>query len=130
MDIFTVLHSAKSKGASDLHLVVSSPPLMRIDGSLQPADDMSPLTDEDINQAFHQLTSDKEREDFHHRLELDFSYTIPDVVQLRCNVAKKRGTISIVIRLLPLVIPTLDELELTVSCKEVILKHRGVGVTS
>lgn len=130
MDIFTVLHSAKSKGASDLHLVVSSPPLMRIDGSLQPADDMPPLTDEDINQAFHQLTSDKEREDFHHRLELDFSYTIPDVVQLRCNVAKQRGTISIVIRLLPLVIPTLDELELPGLCKELILKHRGLVVIS
>ena len=130
MDIFALLHSAKSKGASDLHLVVSSPPLMRIDGSLQPADSMEPLTAEDTTQAFHQLTSDKEREDFYRRLELDFGYTIPDVGRLRCNVAKQRGTISLAIRLVPLVIPTLDELGLPVVCKELVLKPRGLVVVS
>ena len=130
MDIFALLDSAKSKGASDLHLVVASPPLMRIDGSLQPADDMAPLTAEDINQALHQLTSDKEREDFHHRLELDFGYTIPDVSRLRCNAAKQRGTISLVIRLLSLVIPTLDELQLPALCQELILRPRGLVVIS
>jgi len=130
MDIFALLHSAKSKGASDLHLVVSSPPLMRIDGSLQPADSMEPLTAEDTTQAFHQLTSDKEREDFYRRLELDFGCTIPDVGRLRCNVAKQRGTISLAIRLVPLVIPTLDELGLPVICKELVFKPRGLVVVS
>ena len=130
MDIFPLLYLAKSKGASDLHLVVSSPPLLRINGSLKPAADMAPLTAENINQAFHQITSDKEREDFHRRLELDFSYTIPDIGRLRCNASKQRGTISLVIRLLTLVIPTLDELKLPEVCKELILRPRGLVVVS
>lgn len=130
MDIFALLHLAKEKDASDLHLVVASPPLMRINGSLQPADGMAPLTAEDINQAFHRLTSDQEREDFHRQLELDFGYTIPDVGRLRCNAAKQRGTISLVIRLLSLVIPTLDELQLPELCKELILRPRGLVIIS
>lgn len=130
MDIFPLLHLVKSNRASDLHLVASSPPLLRIDGLLEPAADMAPLTPDDINQAFHQITSEKEREDFHRRLELDFGYTIPDVGRLRCNAAKQRGTISLVIRLLPLVIPTLDELELPEVCKELVLKPRGLVVVT
>jgi len=130
MDIFPLLHLAISKGASDLHLVADSPPLLRINGMLGPAADMLPLTPDDINQAFTQITSDKERADFHRCLELDFGYTIPEVGRLRCNAAKQRGTISLVIRLLPLVIPTLDELELPEVCKELVLKHRGLVVVS
>ncbi len=130
MDIFPLLHLAISKGASDLHLVAASPPLLRIDGILSPLKDMSPLTPDDTNQAFNQITSDKERADFHRCLELDFGYTIPGVGGLRCNAAKQRGTISLVIRLLPLVIPTLAELELPDMCKELILKRRGLVVVS
>jgi len=130
MDIFPLLHLAISKGASDLHLVADSPPLLRINGVLGPVNDMPPLTPDNINQAFNQLTSDKERADFQRCLELDFGYTIPRVGRLRCNAAKQRGTISLVIRLLPLVIPTLDELELPEICKELVLKPRGLVVVS
>jgi len=130
MDIFSLLNLAMSKGASDLHLVASSPPLLRINGLLQPVADMLPLTPEDINQAFNQITSDEERANFQRRLELDFGYTLPDVGRLRCNAAKQRGTISLVIRLLPLTIPTLDELGLPKVCKELALKPRGLVVVS
>ena len=130
MDIFSLLHLAKSKGASDLHLVVSSPPLLRIDGSLQPADDLPPLTPDDVSRSLTRITSEKEREDFNRHLELDFGYTIPDVGRLRCNAAKQRGTISLVIRLLPPVISTLEELGLPKVCKELILKPRGLVVVS
>jgi len=130
MDISPLLHLAISKGASDLHLVVASPPLFRINGMLGPVDDMLPLTPKDINQAFNQITSDKERDDFNRCLELDFGYTIPGVGRFRCNAAKQCGTISLVIRLLPLVIPALDELELPEVCKELVLKRRGLVVVS
>ena len=130
MDISPLLHLAMSKGASDLHLVAASPPLFRINGVLGPVDDMQPLTPDDIAQAFNQITSDKERADFNRCLELDFGYTIPGVGRFRCNAAKQCGTISLVIRLLPLVVPTLDELELPEICKELVLKRRGLVVVS
>ncbi|MFC2002176.1 type IV pilus twitching motility protein PilT [Chloroflexota bacterium] len=130
MDIFPLFQLAKTRGASDLHLVVSSPPLLRINGKLEPATDMSPLTAEDMEQAFNQITSDQQRKDFYRCLELDFGCSVPDVGRVRCNAARQRGTISLVIRLLPSVIPTLDELGLPEVCRELVLKRRGLVVVS
>jgi len=130
MDIFPLVHLAISKGASDLHLAASSPPLLRVNGQLQPLDDMPPLTAEDTNQAFNQITSEGERADFQRCLELDFGYTLPDICRLRCNAAKQRGAISLVIRLLTLTIPALDELGLPAICKELALKPRGLVMVS
>ena len=129
MDIFTLLQLARTRGASDLHLMVSSPPLLRINGELEPAAEESALTSDDMEQAFNQLTSDKEKADFQRCLELDFGYTVPDG-RVRCNAARQRGTISLVIRLLPPVIPTLDELGLPDMCRELVLKRRGLVVVS
>jgi len=130
MDIFNLLHLAKSKGASDLHLVVSAPPILRIDGVLVPVGDTLPLTPDDIDHAFTELSSERQREDFGNHLDLDFGCSIPDVGRLRCNVAKQRGTTSFAIRLLPHVIPTIDELNLPAVCKELILRPRGLVVVT
>jgi len=130
MDIFSLLNLAKAKAASDLHLVASSPPMLRIDGYLEPVADMALLTPDDINQALIQLTTPEEREDFHRRLELDFGYTLADVGRLRCNAARQRGAISLAIRLLPPVIPTIDELGLPPVCEELVLRPRGLVVVS
>jgi len=130
MDILSLVRLAAEKGASDLHLVANGPPIFRINGLLQQVADMPPPTSEDINQAFNQITSDKERSDFERCLELDFGYTLPDVGRLRCNAAKQRGTVSLTIRLIPLNIPTLDELGLPDICKELALKPRGLVVVS
>jgi twitching motility protein PilT len=130
MDIVALLKLAKSKGASDLHMVVSRPPLFRIDGQLVPDDDLPALTQEDLEEAFRQVTSDQERADFDRCLELDFGRSVPDVGRLRFNAAKQRGTISLVIRLLPPKIPTIDELGLPEICKDLVLRPRGLVVVS
>ncbi len=130
MDILSVIHLAAEKRASDVHLVAFSPPVLRIKGAMQPVADMQPLTPDDIEQAFTQLTSDEQRANFERNLELDFGYTIPDIGRIRCNVAKQRGTTSLVIRLLPSVVPTLDELGLPEVCKELVVKPRGLVVVS
>jgi len=130
VDIFSVLNLAATKDASDLHLVASSPPLFRIHGVLQPVADMPSLTPDDTNQAFQQITSDKEKTDFQNCLELDFGYTLPNVGRLRCNAAKQRGTINLTIRLIPLAIPAIEELGLPEVCKELILRPRGLVVVS
>jgi twitching motility protein PilT len=128
MDIFAVLRAGKSKRASDLHMVVGSRAAFRVDGSLEPANGVAQLTAEDINEAFIQLTTPEEREEFHRHLELDFGYTLPDVGRLRCNAAQQRGSISLAVRLLPPKIPTIDELELPQICKELAVKPRGLVV--
>jgi len=128
MDVFSLLKLGNLKRASDLHLVVGSPATFRIDGSLEPADGVGALSAEDINEAFLQMTTPEEREQFHRHLELDFGYTLPDVGRLRCNAAQQRGSISLAVRLLPPKIPTVDELELPQICKELAVKPRGLVI--
>jgi len=130
MDIFQLLQLAKARDASDLHLVAASPPLLRVNGRLAAADNISPLTPEDMETAFNQVTSDEQRSNFLRNLELDFGYDVPDVGRVRCNAARQRGTISLVIRLLPPEIPTLDQMGLPEVCKELVLKRRGLVVVS
>jgi len=130
MDVFPLLRTGNSRRASDLHMVVGSPAVFRIDGSLTPADGDASLTPEDINEAFLQLTTPDERETFHRQLELDFGYTLPDVGRLRCNAAQQRGSISLAVRLLPPKIPTIDELGLPAICKELAMKPRGLVVVT
>jgi len=129
-NIIDLLRLAKENNASDLHLVVNSPPMLRINGSLGSLDGMPPLSPEEISQAFIQLTTPEQREEFQHTLELDFGYTLPGVGRLRCNVAQQRGAISFALRLLPPVIPSIDELELPQVCKELALRPRGLVIVS
>jgi twitching motility protein PilT len=130
MDILDLLRQAKSKTATDLHLVVASPPLMRVNGFLEPVNGVSPLTSENINEGFLQITTPEDREHFHRCLELDFGYTLPEVGRIRCNAAQQRGSISLAMRLLPLKIPTIDELELPHICEELAMRMRGLVIVT
>jgi twitching motility protein PilT len=107
MDINALMQESKSQGASDLHLVLGTPPMLRIKGALQPLESYGLLSAEEINQAFLQVATPEEREHFHTHLELDFAYTQPGVGRIRCNAAQQRGAVSLALRLLPLKIPTL-----------------------
>ncbi len=130
MDIFALLKTGKTKGASDLHMVVSSPPLFRIDGSLEAMNGSGPLTSDEVSQAFLQITTPEEREEFYRSLELDFGYTLAGVGRLRCNAAQQRGTISLAVRLLPAKVPTIDELGLPPIYKELAMKPRGLIIVT
>jgi twitching motility protein PilT len=128
--IIDLLRLTKQMGASDLHLVVGSPPMLRINGSLTPIDEMELLSPEEISEAFVRLTTPEQREKFHKTLELDFGYTLPGVGRFRCNAAQQRGAISFALRFLPPVIPTIDALELPHICKELALKPRGLVIVT
>ncbi|MFC1918857.1 type IV pilus twitching motility protein PilT [Chloroflexota bacterium] len=130
MDIFSLVQLAFKNGASDLHLVAGSPLMMRINGVLQPVGQTPPLMSADINEALQQVASDEDKRTFEEQLELDFSYSVPNVGRIRCNASRQRGTTSLTIRLVPSVIPSLDELGLPDVCRELILKPRGLVIVS
>jgi twitching motility protein PilT len=130
MDISALLHKAKSLGASDLHMIVDSPPLLRIGGELEEMKEAKPLTADEVSQAFARITTPQEREEFHRQLELDFGFTLAGVGRLRCNAAQQRGTISLAIRLLPEKIPTIDELGLPQIYKDLALSSRGLIIVT
>ncbi len=115
-----------NKGASDLHLTVPSPPVLRIDGELIPQEDLPPLTAEDIELALGQVATQKQGSVFHEEWELDFAYTIPGLARFRVNALKQRGAISLAFRFVPFYIPSIDEWGLPQIFKELILKPRGL----
>ena len=130
MDILAMLNMVITRGASDVHLLASIPPVLRIYGSLEPLDGAAPLTAEEINEALTQITTPEQRETFQRELELDFSHTLPGIGRVRCNVGQQRGTTSLALRLLPSAIPTIDELGLPQVCKELVARPRGLLVVS
>ena len=130
MDIKALLRTAKTKGASDLHLVTASPPLIRQNGKLQSINGRTPLSPSEIEEALMQITNQEERDLFEKQKELDFSYSISGVGYFRCNAAKQRGVISLAIRLLSSRVPTLDELGLPEACKELAMRKRGLVIVT
>ncbi len=130
MDIRSLLKLGKSRNASDLHMVVNMPPLLRIDGKLAPIEGEASINEEEMQKAFEEFTTEKSRDEFENKYELDFGVGISDVGRVRFNVAKQRGTISIVARLLPSTIPSPEELGLPEICKDMITRPRGLVVIS
>ncbi len=126
MDILELIRLASEKHTSDVHIVASSPPIFRIHGALTPQTDIPPLTSDDIARWLAQITNEEERARFEHDFELDFGHTVPEVGRIRCNAAKQRGTVSLVIRLLPGHAPSLEQLGLPEVCKDLIRKPRGL----
>jgi twitching motility protein PilT len=115
-----------NKGASDLHLMVQSPPVLRINGLLVPQEDIPPLNPDDIDALLSQTITKDQRSEFTHEHELDSAYSMAGVGRFRINALKQRGSTSLAFRLVPYDIPTIDELGLPQVCKQLILKHRGL----
>jgi twitching motility protein PilT len=114
------------KNASDLHITVPSPPILRIEGKLVPQQDLPALKPNDVQAIFEQITNAEQRETFHKRMELDFAYSIPGLARFRVNAMQQRGSMSLAFRLVRSKIPSIDELGLPQVCKELILKPRGL----
>lgn len=130
MDIIDLIHLAQSRGASDIHLAVGSPAMFRIRGDLMTADSLTLLSAEDMQTGFEKMTTAEEKIEFQTNLELDFAYSVPDLVRLRCNVARQRGSISMVMRLIANSIPDIESLHVPEICKQLILRPRGMLVIS
>ena len=126
MQIDELLKLMVNKGASDLHLTVPSPPVLRIDGVLIPQEDRPPLTAKDIELALEQVATKEQRLVFDGEWDLDFAYTVPGLARFRINALKQRGVISLAFRFVPFYIPSIDEWGLPQIFKKLILKPRGL----
>ena len=114
------------KGASDLHLWIPSPPVLRIDGVLTPLNQFPKVTPEYVESVFKEITTTEQRETFLQYLELDFAFSIPHLARFRVNALKQRGTISLAFRRIPFEVPSIDELGLPSICKKLALMPRGL----
>jgi twitching motility protein PilT len=130
MNISKLFDQASAKNASDIHLIVSCPPILRIDGDLQPVPDVPALTAEDLTHVFDELTTPEQREVFNREFDLDFAYTISEGWRIRCNAYRQQDVIGLAIRMLPSQIPDLDDLGLPQICKELVTRPRGLIIVT
>ncbi|HEX9746747.1 MAG TPA: type IV pilus twitching motility protein PilT [bacterium] len=98
--------------ASDLHLTVGIPPVIRIHGELKPLPDLPPLTADDTLALARGLMSEKQMGKFERNRELDFAIGLKRLGRFRCNVFFQKGSIGLVARAIPAKIPTMAELSL------------------
>jgi twitching motility protein PilT len=126
MDIEELLHLMVKEGASDLHLRVPSPPVLRIDGALTPLADLARVTPQFVKESLEHITTEHQREAFYRDLELDFAYSVRGLARFRANAFVQRGTVSIAIRQVPFEPPTIDELGLPQVCKALAVKTKGL----
>ena len=126
MQINELLKLMVSQNASDLHIRVGSPPIFRIFGKLVIVKDWQVVTIEDAQTVYDTITNPTHRQIFAETLELDLAYSVSGIGRFRVNVARQRGTLSFAFRLVPFVIPTIDQMQLPMICKELILRPRGL----
>lgn len=126
MELDRLLKMVIEKKASDLHLDVGSPPVLRINGVLLPQEDIPSFTHQDVQTIFERVTTIEQREQFQKEMELDFAYSFFGLARFRVNVLRQRGSVSLAFRVVPVKISTIDELELPQICKKIILKKSGL----
>lgn len=126
MNIDELLHMMVEKDASDLHLRVPSPPVLRIDGVLRPQEELAGCAPQFVKECLEQITTEQQRQTFYEDLELDMAYSIAGLARFRVAAYFQRGTISIAIRQVSLKVPTIDELGLPPVCKNLAVKSRGL----
>ncbi len=98
--------------ASDLHLSLGHPPVLRISGRLVPLIKKKPASAESIRELVESLMTEEQQTRLEQEKEVDFSYNIQDRARFRVNVFYQRGTLSAALRLIPQKIKTLEELHL------------------
>lgn len=113
------------KKASDLHLSVGMPPMLRIDGDLQATD--YPVLDEAMMLTlFHEVMSDLQIKEFNEQLEIDFSFAIEGLARFRINAFHQARGFGAVFRTIPSRIPSMEDLHLPAIFKEIADANSGL----
>ena len=120
-----LLRLAGERKASDIHLTVDSPPVLRIDGSMVKLP-IEKLTQSDLERFMHSLMNDQQVKRFMECGELDLSFSLLGVGRYRVNAFRQRGSIGIVIRLIPFNIPIPETLGLPPVSIELAKLHKGL----
>ena len=127
--IDSILQLVQAQGASDLHLVSGSPPMLRLHGDLLPIE-YAPLTSEVIVGLLAEVMTEGQMMRYQSLEEVDFAYEVPGVVRLRCNVYQQANGMAAAFRLLPTRVLTVEQLGLPPQVLRFAELNRGLVVVS
>jgi twitching motility protein PilT len=127
-DLHEALAWTVKVGGSDLHLKVPARPLARIHGKLQPVMEYDELKPEDTERVLRQMLVEhpEKLEAFDTENEIDFSYSVQDLSRFRVNAFRQRGSVSIVARVIPYAVKTVEELGLPQVIRDLAEEERGL----
>ena len=127
MDLNGLLRAAVELGASDIHLKLGRPPILRRDGGLVPLD--VPALDEGTLAAYLERVGARSPERlaaFHQTGDLDIAYQDEDLPRFRVNAYRQRGATSFAFRAIPRTVPTLEQLGIPKVVQTLAEEHRGL----
>jgi len=128
MELNPLLRRAVELGASDIHLKVGVPPILRRDGALGPLEEAPPLTDRDSETVLEVVgkRSPERLEAFKTSGDLDIAYQEEDLPRFRVNAFRQRGHISFAFRVIPKNVPNFEQLSLPAGIRRLAEEHRGL----
>ena len=125
MNLQQILLAAVNAKASDLHITVGVPCILRVHGQLQYIDDRK-VTMEDAEKLIRELTNDFQWKTLINKGEVDFSYTLPGIQRFRVNAYRQRNAFAVALRLINTEIPKIEDLGLPAIVKELSNKNSGI----
>ncbi|MEW6410296.1 MAG: type IV pilus twitching motility protein PilT [Nitrospirota bacterium] len=126
MEMLDILRAVVEKKASDIHIVVGKPPMVRVYGHIQPLEGFPELTAEDSKKLIYSLLYEDQIQRFEEKLELDCSYNVPGLSRFRVNVLLQKNGVEAVLRLIPSKIPDPKSLRLSPAILELTKLPRGM----
>src|SRR5436190_4359852 len=126
MNINHLLQIAVASGASDLHLKVGSYPMMRVNGTLVVASEEKRLDRMDTEAIAQAILGPEHVKKFKENQDVDLAYSIDGLGRFRVNCFQQRGTVGLVLRVIPTRIKTVDELGLPPVLKKIAAEERGL----
>ena len=120
-----ILHACVAQGASDIHLVVGRPPVLRIDGKLRSLE-TKVLEPSDTAALMKSITPDRNQQELQEEGGTDYGFAFADKGRFRVAVFKQKEVVSIVLRLIPSKILTFEELGLPKICAALCRRPRGM----
>ncbi len=126
MNLNDLLKFAIERDASDLHLKVGTHPVVRVDGELQQLTEFKRLMQEDTVAMAFSIMNARQKQRFKEEFEIDIAYSVPGLGRFRCNVFQQRGSVGLVLRVIPARIKTIRELLLPKVLEKLCLERRGL----
>jgi twitching motility protein PilT len=113
MEMVEILKTAVKQGASDIHMVIGKPPMVRVRGRVTPLEEYPVVTAAESKRLIYSLLNADQQKHFEDTLELDCSYSLPEVSRFRVNVLLQKNGTEAVLRIISSAIPTAEDLRLT-----------------
>jgi twitching motility protein PilT len=126
MELQELLKTAVERKASDLHIKVGSPPILRIDNRLVPLNEKPRISQEDVIDMAFSVMNSKQKERFKEKSELDLAHSVPGLGRFRANIFQQRSTIGMVLRVIPVKVQTIQELNLPPVLEKLAMEPRGM----